>query len=105
MVNLIRDTGARGVLFISGDVHWGEISRRRFEDLYPLYDVTASGLTEEWYNVEPNRYRVGEAFRENHFGMIEIDWSNQGQLVLQIIDVTGKVRTRHDVPLSEISPR
>ena len=52
-------------------------SKRQFDNLYPLYDVTASGLTEEWYNVEPNRYRVGNAVRENHFGMISIDWSNQ----------------------------
>ena len=62
MVQLIRDTDAQGVLFISGDVHWGEISKRDFENIYPLYDVTASGLTEEWYNVENNRFRLGMRF-------------------------------------------
>lgn len=103
MAKLIRDTRANGVVFISGDVHWGEISRRPFEGLYPLYDVTASGLTEEWYNVEPNRLRVGEAYRDNHFGMIEIDWSQEDPLIiLQIIDTAGKSRNRHEVRLSDL---
>ncbi|MGI9517437.1 MAG: alkaline phosphatase D family protein [Pirellulaceae bacterium] len=103
MVDLIRDSSASGVLFISGDVHWAEISRREFDNLYPLYDVTASGLTEEWYNVEPNQFRMGEAFRDNHFGMIEIDWSQTEPAVsLQIIDVAGEVRVRHDTSLDQL---
>ncbi len=103
MVNLIRDTGANGVLFISGDVHWAEISRRDFPGLYPIYDVTASGLTEDWHNVEPNRYRTGEAFRANHFGMIDIDWSGTDPAIkLQIIDVDGVTRIEHQIALSEL---
>jgi alkaline phosphatase D len=103
MVRLIRDTAAGGVIFISGDVHWGEISRRDFDGLYPLYDVTASGLTEEWYNVEPNRYRVGEAVRDNHFGMIEIDWNAADPLIeLKIVDRSGRPRVRQQLRLSEL---
>ena len=77
MAELIRKTKANGVVFVSGDVHWGEISKRSFDDLYPIYDITASGITEDWHNVEPNRYRVKQAFRKNHFGMIEIDWKKE----------------------------
>lgn len=96
MVDLIRQTGAEGVLFISGDVHWGEISRREFPGLYPLYDVTASGITEDWHNVEPNRFRIGEAFRSNHFGMLDIDWSGEGPVVtMSIVDRNGKKQNTH----------
>lgn len=103
LVGLIGKTSADGVLLISGDVHWGEISRRDFSDLYPLYDVTASGLTQDWYNVEPNRYRVGEAVRENHFGMIEIDWAAEDPLItLQIVDLPGTVRQKHEIRLSDL---
>lgn len=103
MADLIRKTEANGVLFISGDVHWGEISRRSFSDLYPIYDVTASGLTEEWYNVEPNRLRVGEAYRDNHFGMLEIDWeAKDPEIVMMIVNTDGKTCVRHEVPLSEL---
>jgi len=103
MVDLIRDTKANGVVFISGDVHWGEISHREFENLYPLYDVTASGLTEEWYNVEPNQYRVGEAVRENHFGQLQIDWTTEDpELTMSIIDAKGVEKTNHRVKLSKL---
>ena len=103
MVDLIRRTQANGVIFISGDVHWGEISRRDWPDLYPLYDVTASGLTEEWYNVEPNRYRQGDAVRENHFGSIDIDWTQSDPVIrLGIIDTAGNKRVEQRVRLSEL---
>ncbi len=104
MVDLIRSTGANGVIFISGDVHWGEISKRHEPNVYPMYDVTASGLTEEWYNVEPNKYRVGEATRENHFGLISIDWESQTPAVtMNIVDGKGTRRATEVVPLEKIS--
>ncbi|MEX0792636.1 MAG: alkaline phosphatase D family protein [Pirellulaceae bacterium] len=104
MLDLIQRSKASGVVFISGDVHWAEISRREMDLPYPLYDVTASGLTEDWHNIEPNRYRVGEAVPDNHFGLIEIDWETDDPLLrLKVIDVKGTTRMNHPVRLSEIS--
>lgn len=103
MVRTIRDAKANGVIFISGDVHWGEISKREFENIYPLFDVTASGLTMDWHNTEPNKFRIGEVWRKNHFGMIEIDWASEDpQVTMQIISVDGEVRMKHAVTLSEL---
>ncbi len=103
MFDLIQKTKANGVLFISGDVHWGEISLRNKEGLYPIYDVTASGLTEDWHNVEPNKYRVGEAVRENHFGLLNIDWSTADpEITLQIIDKPGTVRIEQKLHASDL---
>jgi alkaline phosphatase D len=103
MVDTIRDAKANGVVFISGDVHWGEISKREFDNVYPLYDVTASGLTMDWHNTEPNKFRIGEVWRKNHFGMIDIDWSAADpQVTMQIIDVDGEIRNSHGVALSTL---
>jgi alkaline phosphatase D len=103
MAELIKKTQANGVVFISGDVHWAEISKRNFQGLYPIYDVTASGITEDWHNLEPNRYRVKQAFRENHFGMIEIDWKkDKPDVNMQILNVAGKPVIRHSVPLNKL---
>lgn len=103
MIRLIKKTQANGVVFISGDVHWAEISKRTFQDIYPIYDVTASGITEDWHNLEPNRYRVKNAFRKNHFGMIEIDWKKEKPTaIMQIKDVNGETVIRHAVPLDEL---
>lgn len=105
MVSLIRDTGAGGVVFISGDVHWGEVSRLPVPGSYPLYDVTSSGLTETWPTIEENRNRVGDPVRENNVGMIAIDWSAPDpELHLQIIDVSGALRVSHRVRLGELQP-
>ena len=103
MIRLIKKTQANGVVFISGDVHWAEISKRTFHDVYPIYDVTASGITEDWHNLEPNRYRVQNAFRKNHFGMIKIDWKKENpEAVMQIKDVNGETVIRHSVSLDEL---
>ena len=103
MVQLIATTRANGVVFLSGDVHWGEISVLKSPVCYPLYDLTASGINTEWDTVEPNRNRLGEACREHHFGLIEIDWSAADPLVsLQVRDGTGRTRVKSAVRLSRL---
>ena len=102
-LDLIKTTKANGVIFLSGDVHWAEISRRELDGGYPLYDVTASGITETWPHIEPNRYRVGEVVRENHFGQIVIDWQQlDPEISLQVIDKTGTLRCDEKVRLSQL---
>lgn len=103
MADLIRKTRANGVVFISGDVHWGEISRLPVEKGYPLFDVTSSGLTEDWETVEPNENRVGPAIRANNFGMIEIDWTKEDpEIALGVHAIGGKEKNRHAIRLSEL---
>lgn len=102
-VDLIRSTKAGGVVFISGDVHWGELSKYTPADMYPLYDVTSSGLTETWPSIEPSKYRVGDAVRENNFGLIEIDWKPADPVItLELNDVQGMTRVKKEVKLSEL---
>ena len=58
MQRLIRDTGPPGS-FLSGDVHWGEVSRMDPTSWNTLYDVTSSGLNQIWDSTEYNANRVG----------------------------------------------
>ncbi|HEX4608356.1 MAG TPA: alkaline phosphatase D family protein, partial [Urbifossiella sp.] len=44
--DLVRKTGAAGVVVLSGDRHLGEISLDPAAVGYPLYDVTSSGLNQ-----------------------------------------------------------
>lgn len=90
MIDLIRRTEANGVVFISGDVHWGEISRLSVEGAYDLYDVTSSGINRTRNSLSPNANRIGNAVRETNFGLIEIDWSNdRPTLSLSLFDSEG----------------
>jgi alkaline phosphatase D len=103
MARIIKQTRANGVVFISGDVHWGELSVLDVPGLYPVHDVTSSGLTETWPTVEENVNRHGEIVRENNFGMIEIDWSApEPSVELQLIDIKGRKRVSKTVKLSEM---
>jgi alkaline phosphatase D len=102
-IDLIKKTQANGIVFISGDVHWAEISKIGVPDGYPLYDVTSSGITQEWSHIEPNDNRLGEAFAPNNAGMIEIDWDPKDPVIqFKIIDVSGAEVLSHQVRLSEL---
>ncbi|HUF61550.1 MAG TPA: alkaline phosphatase D family protein [Verrucomicrobiales bacterium] len=103
MIESIRNARAGGVLFISGDVHWGEISVLRAPGLYPLHDVTSSGINQDWPSVEPNRNRFGEVVRDYNFGMIEVDWAPEDPAVeLRVHDGSGEARVKLGIRLSEL---
>jgi alkaline phosphatase D len=105
MYDAIEKTKANGVVFMSGDVHYAELNAVLPEGMYPLYDLTASGITEKWDHVEPSRYRKGKAFQENHFGMIEFeeDKKNKDVIIrLGIYDVEGEKRIDKTLYLSKL---
>ncbi len=102
MVDLIQSTKANGVVFISGDVHWGELSVLKTPNCYPLHDLTASGLNRDWEIVEPNRNRFGDACSDFHFGMLNINWSANPTIEFRIHDMTGRARVRKSVKLGEL---
>lgn len=103
MVDLIQKTGAEATFFISGDVHWGELSKLEVAGGYPLYDLTSSGITETWPVIETNANRVGEPVAENNYGFVEIAWgATDHMLSLGLVDVTGATRVEHTVSTSEL---
>lgn len=104
MLDLIRETKAEGVLFITGDVHYGEISKLESQNLYPIYDITSSGLSSKWHFATPNKNRVEGPVMENHFGLLTIDFKAQTPNVkAQIWDIHDNQRVEYIIPLSELS--
>lgn len=92
LVSLLRQHRTNALICISGDTHYAEVSRLDGNVPYPLWDITASGLTETWPVTPPNALRVGEVLREPNFGMLQIDWSGPRPVVLaRIHDITGKL--------------
>lgn len=95
MLKLLQKTRASGVLFISGDRHWAELSRLDRPGAYPLYDLTSSALTEKHARgtPTPNQFRDGPTWHDTNVGLIEIDWQTKGPVVsLQVLDVNGTIR-------------
>jgi alkaline phosphatase D len=84
-------------------VHYAEISVLREQGMYPIYDVTASGITSTWLFATPNENRIEGPVMENHFGMLNIDWAQPDPVIrMEIIDVRGNQRIEHRIRLSDI---
>jgi alkaline phosphatase D len=103
MIDLLRDTGAEATVFISGDVHWAELSKLDVPGGYPLYDLTSSGITEEWPEIDTNANRIGAPVPDNNYGFVEIVWGDGDErLTFGIVDVFGETRIRHEVTTTEL---
>lgn len=101
-VALVQETGAEGVLLLSGDLHAAEVSRLDVADGYPLYDVTSSGINQDWPFVEANENRVGAPVREHNVGLLLIDWA-AASLTASIHDATGAARLTLSLTFDELS--
>jgi alkaline phosphatase D len=101
--DLIKTTKAEGVLFISGDVHYAEVSKLEADGVYPIYDVTASGITSTWDFATPNDNRIDGPVMENHYGLLTLmDFGTEPSIKMEIIDVTGKTRISRSIKLTEL---
>ena len=106
LIELIRRKRANGVVFLSGDMHYAELSKLDVNVPYTLWDITSSGLTEVWPAATPNANRVSDVIREPNFGLVEIDWrGTQTTVTLSVIDQRGTPRIEKRLPLADLSER
>ena len=103
-LELIKKTKANGVLFLTGDVHYGEISKLEEPGLYPVYDFTSSGLSSTWHFATPNKNRIEGPIMDNHFGLLTIAWKKRNPVIkMEIWDTNNNQRVEHSIRLNEIS--
>ncbi len=101
MVDLILKTKAKGVIFISGDVHYSEISKNESAGMYPIYDITSSGLSETWKFATPNKNRIEGPIMDNNFGLLTLDWKKL-DIKMEIWDKKGNQRIEYTIPFSDL---
>ncbi len=85
LYDLVAQTQASGVVFLSGDRHIAELSRYDTTGVaYPLYDFTSSGLTHTWGSGgdEPNRFREQGLIIALNYGLVDVTFGNEGPEVL-----------------------
>lgn len=103
LIDLIRQKRANGVVFLSGDMHYSELSTLDVNVPYRLWDLTSSGLTEVWPALTPNANRTSDVVREPNFGLVEIDWQASPAVVtLSVLDQSGSRRIEQQLPLTEL---
>lgn len=102
MLNLIKETRANGIIFLTGDVHYAEISKWEPKDIYPIYDITSSGITSTWDFATPNGNRIEGPIMDNHFGLLTVKWLKDPEITLQIMDIRNNQRIEYTLKRSEI---
>lgn len=108
LFDLIGETGANGVIFISGDRHLAEVSveagKGRGRVPYPMWDFTSSGMTDGVQRVdEPNRHRVGPVYRGTNYGLLRINWDHRPvTVVFENRDEDGELINEQAVPLATL---
>jgi len=107
LFDLIGKTGAKGVVLLSGNVHFAELSKSG-DGPYPLFDLTSSGMTHvnEIYAKAPNAHRVQGPLADINFGLVEIDWEGQPAplVTLKAVGLDGAAAFEHTVSLDVLQP-
>ncbi len=103
LLDLIHQTGAGGVVFLSGDRHIGAFYRHQSPGRYPLFEMTSSGMTHAWAQAaEAGPNRLGELVRRNHFGCIDIDWETRA-IRLSLKDESGARQRELPIALADLA--
>ncbi|MBW7883293.1 MAG: alkaline phosphatase family protein [Caldilineaceae bacterium] len=103
LIRLIEETGANGVIFITGDTHWAQFSKRTTDVPYALWEVNSSGLTENWEWVPPDKNRLGSYYFEDNYGLIRINWDKEDpEITLEIRAVDNDLVMQNTIRLSEL---
>lgn len=75
---LIDRLGLKNLVFVSGDMHYGELSAEQTPGGYKLYDLSSSGMNYFEPGAHfPNRNRVAVHDTSANFGFVEIDWEKR----------------------------
>jgi alkaline phosphatase D len=104
LMSTIRKTKANGLICLSGDTHYAEVSRLDTNVPYPMWDFTSSGLTEVWPVLPPNALRVGEVYRQRNFGLITLDWAKRPMpgLTVEIRGEKGQVAISQSLSVADL---
>lgn len=101
---LVQHTRAEGLIVVSGDMHYADISRWTPPGGYPLVDTTSSGLTEVWDILTPNTNRMSPVYAGRNFGLLDIDLAER-RIDVSVCDDQGQARIKHAIDIRQLRLR
>ncbi|MEM9235025.1 MAG: alkaline phosphatase D family protein, partial [Pseudomonadota bacterium] len=104
LFELINESGAEGVVFVSGDRHAAFLYEDKSVLPYPAYEITSSSLNvpvrEE--NDEIDTRQIGAGFGPANYGEISIDWA-LGDVDLILRDEKGEAVRDTKIAIASLS--
>ena len=101
IIDRIHQEGITGVVFLTGDRHFSELSELTSDDGNTLYDLTVSPLTSSTYKPSGKNTLLvpGTVAEERNYGTLEFS-GPQGDRVMRIVvhDATGKMLWERSIP-------
>jgi alkaline phosphatase D len=99
----IRESGARGLVLVSGDRHVAALYRRAGVAPYPLHEITASSLNQAHVrsNAETGPHQLGPVYTPANFGLVEIDWAAR-RLDLTVRGMDGAPQRQRALSFADI---
>ncbi len=103
LFELIEDSAAKGVVFVSGDRHTSFLYRDSAPLSYPAHEITASSLNVSFAeeSAEMDARQVGAGFAPGNYGEIAIDWDAR-TLALKLRDMSGSVVRETSAPFADL---
>lgn len=111
LMNFLKEERVEGVLFLSGDVHYGQLLKTEREGLYPLYEFTSSPLSAGVYEIADSEesyenplHVKGTLVTDYNFGMITVSGPRRDRvLTLQSYDRKGNLFWERKISREELS--
>lgn len=109
IIAAIQKNKVSGVLFMTGDRHFSELSKLETANMPPIYDITVSSLTAGTYSPdkESNTLRVaGTLVTEHNFAVIEVTGKRKERIfTIKILNKDAKELWKQDIKESELQYR
>lgn len=111
LMDFLVEEKVEGVLFLSGDVHYGQLLKTEREGLYPLYEFTSSPLTAGVYEIADSEesydnplHVKGTLVTDYNFGLIKVSGPRGARvLTLQSYDREGKLLWERKISRADLS--
>lgn len=105
LFGLLEKHDIKGVIFVSGDRHFSEISKLERAGKYPLYEITSSPLTSSSINFEENnKLRLeGSFINQQNFSILQFSGVGKDRiLTIKFFDKLGKELFSHIIQASDL---
>jgi alkaline phosphatase D len=107
LIQFIQDNEIKGVIFLTGDRHFTELSLIQAAGKVPIYDLTTSPLTSgsasSQYDNEKNAHRVeGTVVREKNFAYISVEGPRKERVLsMNICNTQGDILWSRTIKASD----